>query len=339
MIDTKRFRTSENAKGFILEQYLGNEEHVVIPREYKVIRQRAFQKCASIKTVTFSEGTETIEHEAFRECPNLTEVHLPDSLKTMEYAAFLCCGKLERICFGKKLKALEASVLYRCNGIQKLVIPETIQKVDREGGINGLDGLTSLIIESDLPKNKAVAIIDCQNLTEVVYKKGFANLKGLTFVCCPKLEQVTVGNETYKIKVKDRVGTIVQEEKKLPTGNGDPVEFRYNKELGQFECDYKDILFVTEQEPDKEAENNVIILAEGYLSHLDKIVKFVLPEIKELYGKTTAKEVKSKLGKPRIDLDRWQVTYLEQSFDGMHIFGFEFMDEEFEDIGNFSIDG
>ena len=143
----------------------------------KIIGPRAFQECESIKSVTFSEGTETIEHEAFRDCPNLTEVHLPDSLKTMEYAAFMLCRKLEILDFGKKLKVLEPNVLYRCNGIQKLVIPETVQKVDRESGVNGLDGLTSLIIESDLSKNKTLAIIDCQNLTEVVFKKGFANLK------------------------------------------------------------------------------------------------------------------------------------------------------------------
>ena len=81
------------------------------------------------------------------------------------------------------------------------------------------------------------------------------------------------------------------------------------------------------------------ILAEGYLSNLDKIVKLMLPDIQDIYGKTTAKEVKNKLGKPRIDLGRWLVTYPEQSFDGVHIFEFEFSDEEFEDIDNFVIDG
>lgn len=40
-----------------------------------------------------------------------------------------------------------------------------------------------------------------------------------------------------------------------------------------------------------------------------------------------------------IDYDNGTVTYLEQSFDGDHIFEFEFLGDEFEDLQYFSIDG
>lgn len=65
----------------------------------------------------------------------------------------------------------------------------------------------------------------------------------------------------------------------------------------------------------------------------------MLPNLKELYGELDEKSVKEKLGKPIIDYDNGVVKYLEQSFDNIHIFSFEFLDDEFKDIQYFSIDG
>ena len=203
-----------------------------------------------------------------------------------------------------------------------------------------MGGLTSLIYESDLPKNKKVYIIDCEKLTEIVFKKGFANLKGINVVCCPKAEYVTVGDKKYPILVKKNVGTLVLEEDKpkIPFAD-EPVDFAYNEESERFECDFKGIVFAVDQEPDDNDKNNVRLFAQNYAAHLDKIVTFMLPDLKDVYGKVTAKDVKAKLGKPRIDLGRYLVTYLEQTFDGEHIFEFEFMDDEFDELENFVIDG
>ena len=360
MIDTNEFVTMETPNGLTLSKYSGNSEHVVIPDGIVVIGRQAFCECKNIKTVTipssvktisreafariesleeviFSEGLETIENQAFFKCINLRKADLPKSLKKMEFAVFYGCVKLEKIEFGKKLKKIEANVTYRCDSIKSMVIPEHIQKVD---DINGMGGLTTLIYEGDLPKNKKVYIIDCENLTEIVFKKDFANLKGIHVVCCPKAEYVTVGDKKYPVLVKKNVGTLVLEEDKpkIPFAD-EPIDFAYNGESEQFECDFEGIVFAVDQEPDENDKNNVRLFAQNYAAHLDKIVKFMLPDLKDVYGKVTAKDVKAKLGKPRIDLGRYLVTYLEQTFDSEHIFEFEFMDDEFDELENFVIDG
>ena len=360
MIDANEFVTLEKPEGLTLTKYTGNSENVVIPDGIVIIGREAFFECKNIKTVTipssvktisakafmnnesleevvFSEGLEIIENQAFFGCKKLRKADLPNSLKIMDFAVFYFCEKLEKIEFGKKLKKLEANITHRCNSIQKMVIPEHIQKVD---DVNGMGGLESLIFESDLPKNKKVYIIDCENLTEIIFKKGFANLKGINVVCCPKAEYVTVGDKTYPILVKKNVGTLVLEEDKPKTPlSNEPVNYIYNEKYEQFECDFKGINFVLDHEPDEHDKNNVRLFAESYAAHLDKIVKFMLPDLKEVYGKVTAKDAKAKLGKPTIDLSKYTVTYLEQSFDGDHIFEFEFMDDEFDDLENFVIDG
>lgn len=58
-----------------------------------------------------------------------------------------------------------------------------------------------------------------------------------------------------------------------------------------------------------------------------------------MYSHVDAGIVKGKLGKPVIHYDNGIVKYLEQTFDDIHIFEFEFLDDAFEDIQYFSIDG
>ena len=99
------------------------------------------------------------------------------------------------------------------------------------------------------------------------------------------------------------------------------------------------LLFAWDEEPEEDIQNTVESLAENYFKNLDVIIDFMLSDIKEIYGEVTVEDVKEKLGKPVIDYNNGKVTYYEQSFDDCHIFEFEFMDDAFEDLQYFSIDG
>lgn len=362
MNDKSEFIISGDEKNLMLVKYTGTKDHVEIPNGITRICREAFCGCANVKTidipssvklicnkafcnmpnlevVTFGEGLETIEHEAFANCVNLKYVRLPESLKDMEYATFCKCERLEKIEFGKKLKVLEANVLYRCNGITELVIPKTIKKVSTNE-INGLDGLKLLRIESDFSKVKKFHIVDCKNLTDVTFIEEIVNLKGLQFIVCPKLEKVTVAGKSYKVITNGGIG-ILELPENTPENrvNNDPIEIRFNEKYERYESEYKDILFTSDHKFGADECNLIRTLAENYYLHLNELIKFMLPDIKALYGKVSVKSVKEKLGRPVIDIDDWTVTYTEQSFDDVHIFKFELMDEEFEDIDLFSIDG
>ena len=80
-------------------------------------------------------------------------------------------------------------------------------------------------------------------------------------------------------------------------------------------------------------------ISEKYNAQLDSIVEFMMLDITAAFGDFSTDEIKEKLGKPVIDYDNGQVNYLEQSFDDIHIFTFEFMDDEFQDLKYFSMDG
>lgn len=113
----------------------------------------------------------------------------------------------------------------------------------------------------------------------------------------------------------------------------------YDETLESYVVKIKNIIFVNEKKQNSEYINNLSKIADNYYKNLNNIIEFMLPDLKEVYGEIDEKNIIEKLGNPIIDYDNGIVKYLEQSFDNLHIFSFEFLDDEFKDIQYFSIDG
>lgn len=65
-------------------------------------------------------------------------------------------------------------------------------------------------------------------------------------------------------------------------------------------------------------------IAACYKNKLINIVEFMLDDIIQCYGVMSSAEIIALLDTPFIDLDRSVLTYLEHSFDAIHIFEIEF---------------
>lgn len=113
----------------------------------------------------------------------------------------------------------------------------------------------------------------------------------------------------------------------------------FDDNLEMYVVEIEGIIFVFEDEPDEGYEENLKSVADKYWNNLDFIVEFMMPDLQEVYGDIDIKMVKDKLGRPTIDFDNGSVDYCEQSFDDIHIFRFEFLDDEFKALQYFSIDG
>lgn len=113
----------------------------------------------------------------------------------------------------------------------------------------------------------------------------------------------------------------------------------FNEDLGQFTFEYNGLIFAWDEEPEEDYTEQVKTLSQKYYEQLNEIAEFMMPDITEMFGEFSLDEIKDRLGKPVIDYDNGQVNYFEQSFDDMHIFTFEFLDDEFKDLQYFSIDG
>ena len=113
----------------------------------------------------------------------------------------------------------------------------------------------------------------------------------------------------------------------------------FDDDLEMYVVEMEGIIFAFEEEPDGDYEDNLKSVADNYRDNLNYIIEFMLPDLQEMYGDIDIEMVKDNLGRPTIYLDGGCVDYYEQSFDDVHIFRFEFSDDEFKDLQYFSIDG
>ncbi len=118
---------------------------------------------------------------------------------------------------------------------------------------------------------------------------------------------------------------------------GEDMEFY--EDLGQYVYEKKNIIFAWDEEPQEDYLEIINGLVDNYYSHLDEIIAFMMPELREMYGEINLDDVQDKLGKPVIDYNLRQLLYLEHTFDYEHIFTIEFADDKFEDLKYFSVDG
>ena len=113
----------------------------------------------------------------------------------------------------------------------------------------------------------------------------------------------------------------------------------FDEKLGQFKFENNGLIFAWDEETNEEISGVIRMLTENYYLHLDDIVYFMWADLQQVYGDIDIETVKDKLGKPIIDYENGRVTYVEQSFDDIHVFEFEFLDDAFEKLQYFSIDG
>ncbi|MFC2471686.1 MAG: hypothetical protein ACFNVI_09845 [Lachnoanaerobaculum gingivalis] len=113
----------------------------------------------------------------------------------------------------------------------------------------------------------------------------------------------------------------------------------FDESLQQYIYSYEDLIFAWDEEPEGEYINVVKVLSKNYKDNFDKIIDFMMPDLREMYGDISREDVKNNLGKPIIDYNQGTVSYCEQIFDDWHIFEFEFSDEKFEKLEHFSVNG
>lgn len=116
-------------------------------------------------------------------------------------------------------------------------------------------------------------------------------------------------------------------------------EVVFDEDLGQFKYENDGLIFVWDEKPDEDVSDVVDMLTKNYHKNLNDIVSFMINDLQQLYGDLDVETIKEKIGKPIIDYDNGIVSYVEQEFDDIHIFEFEFLDDSFEELQYFSIDG
>lgn len=117
------------------------------------------------------------------------------------------------------------------------------------------------------------------------------------------------------------------------------MKFEFDNDYGMFTAEVDGVILAFDEMPEEGCEEELNQTAQKYWSRLDSIVEFMMPDLQEVYGISDAEEVKAKLGRPIIEPDNGRVTYCEHLLDSVHIHSFEYLDDDFENLQYFSMNG
>lgn len=147
---------------------------IKIPSSVKKIEYHTFEKCQSLKTVTFSEDSylKSIGSFAFSECSKLETISIPSSVKEIEDRAFEKCKSLTAFVFSGEshLEKIGSYCFSECSKLETIEIPSSIKAINNN------------LFEK------------CSSLSKVTFKKEsrLESIGDSSFLECKKLEKIEI---------------------------------------------------------------------------------------------------------------------------------------------------
>ena len=184
-----------------------------IPDSVTGIADNAFNRCISLKSITFSEngqlttignysfqgctgltditipnGVNTIGQSAFEDCTSLTNITLPNSVTEIGGHAFSHCN-FTSIVLPKGIETIQYNLFSYCSSLENIIIPEGVTSIGAYA-FEGCENLVSIILPDSLTTIDRVAFYECTGLTSITLPKNVTTIGDYAFLNCNNLESV-----------------------------------------------------------------------------------------------------------------------------------------------------
>lgn len=97
-----------------------------IPSGVKSVREKAFQYCENITSVTVPSSVQEIGKNAFSFCPALKSVVLQDGIKVVDVYAFSFCQSLQRVSLPSSIVDIRTFAFYACPNLTRIDGPASL---------------------------------------------------------------------------------------------------------------------------------------------------------------------------------------------------------------------
>ena len=108
-----------------LERYQGTATDVTVPEGITTLAIDAFL-FSPVKTVTLSEGLQTIGDTVFFGCEGLMALEIPSTVTSIGIGAFQGCDQLTEITIPEGITALADNLLCECTSLTRLTLPASV---------------------------------------------------------------------------------------------------------------------------------------------------------------------------------------------------------------------
>lgn len=233
-----QYEYSDSHNGYILIEYSGNENNVVVPEFYnevsvcaieagvfsnnstiqyifippsiKEIGEQCFYNCSNLKSVVIaSEDDITLGSACFMDCSNLTSIEINGNLNSLSSSLFSGCSSLSSITLPDSLLKIEKNAFYLCTSLQSLSIPAEVYEIG-EFAFSGCSALKSVTLPnmlSSIPKN---LFSKCSSLVAVYISASTVDIDCSAFSSTNALQEINVDENNPKYISID--GMLIQRE-------------------------------------------------------------------------------------------------------------------------------
>jgi hypothetical protein len=191
--------------------YCSSLTGLTLPEKITSIGYAAFAYCSSLAQFTIPDGITSIGEYAFEECSKLTQITIPAAVTSIGEYAFSYCKSLSSITVAEgnaNYKSVDGN-LYTKDGttlIQYAIgntrtsftVPNGVTYIENCAILN-CDNLTEIVIAGSVKTIGSWAIENCANLTKVTLMDGVQSIDYGVFAYDGKLAEVTLPDSLTSI--------------------------------------------------------------------------------------------------------------------------------------------
>ena len=152
--------TSATMPTFAIDYIPQDSLQTVVLTSGEIIRDRAFQNCSGLTSVTIGNGVTDIGRWAFAYCYNLTSVTIPDSVTSIGFEAFYRCSSLTSVTVPDSVTSIGDYAFSGCSGLTSVTIPDSVMSIGKVA-FSGCSGLTSVTIGNSVTSIGKYAFDGC----------------------------------------------------------------------------------------------------------------------------------------------------------------------------------
>ena len=157
----------------------------------KIICDRAFVDCKSLRSIVIPDDITSIGYGAFSGCKSLADIVIPDSVSSIGDCAFEGCKSLCSLVIPDSVTSIGEGAFYDCKSLISIVIPDSVTSIGR-GAFSGCTSLTNIAIPDGVTSIGDCAFCGCESLSNIVIPDSVTSIEDSAFNGCESLNSVVI---------------------------------------------------------------------------------------------------------------------------------------------------